>query len=596
MKRIAFIASIALALTGFLALPAEATGTPVNLIASATGVTPAGTVATQIAGPANFVAVSNTFAAGLAAKPVYFTLSGGVTTTATSSGTIAAGATVGIATTTPGTITLQGYAITNGAAATSPTDVIVITVISSLPGTAYASSTIFAAASTAQPTPATDAAFSVSAPSGAANVANFTVTEVDSGGIALQAASAKPITVIATNALISSPNLTASPSGNSTYMTGIPVNPTTDFVISGIPGFGGTATVAISVNSVLVKTYSIKFTGIASRIVLTPINSVVGVGAASALLPSSFNPIGITANTNALEVQEFDAQGNLLALTPANISISSSAPTIASAGSFDAAGIYTLGDIPGGTATTTSAMGVSINGLSVGTTNFTATDTALGLSSSSVPIRVSSGKPTSAVITTNAPNYALGALGTMSTLVSDAAGPLPAGTYIVFASQSVSSTALSTGSAQLPGAPANISGPPAIKQGEVVVNNQGLYTFSFNAPIVSAEVTVNGTPANSSITITPATFTVGAGASGPAVASTDATNESSDASTAAVEVQSLTDGQANTADQAVATVNTNATGVQALIITFNASVTSVTKLLASNAAKLAKIRAKAAKK
>ena len=596
MKRIAALASIALALTGILAIPAHATGTPVNLITSATGITSAGTTATQFAGPGNIVTMSNTVISGGSAKSVYFTVSGGVTSTGTTSGTLAPGASVFISTPTPTTITVLGYEITNGAATTSPTDTIVITVVNNLPGTVYASSIIYAAASTALPTSATDAAFSVTAPGGAANVANFTVTEVDAAGVAMQAANAKAITIIATNCLVSSPNLAASPSANSTYFNAVPINPTTDFVISGIPSFGGNSTVAISINGSVVKTYTIKFTGQAAKIVLTPINSVIGIGVASSILPSAFNPLGVTANTNALEVQEFDSLGNVLAVNPANISLISSAPSVATAGAFDGVGNYRLGGGVAGTLTSSSILGVSLTGVAVGTATFTATDTTLGLTSAAVPVRVSSGKPTSAVITTNLPNYPVGGLGTISTTVSDAAGPLPAGTYIVFASQAVASIALSAGSASLPGAPATIAGPPAQKIGQITVDNQGVYTFSFNAPTTSAEVTISGTPANSSITITPATFIVGTGATGPAIATTDSANESYNASTSSSDVTTLTNGQADAVDQAAQSAITQTTAVQAVVTAQTALVTTTLTNYASLKAARVKIAAIAKKK
>ena len=596
MKRIAALASIALALTGILAIPAHATGTQVNLIAGATGITAAGTSATQFSGPGNFVTVGNTVISGPSAKSVYFTVNGGVTSTGTTTGTLAAGASVNIATTTPATITVLGYEITNGAAATSPTDTIVITVVNTLPGTVYASSVIWAAPSTSLPTSATDAAFAVTAPASATNVANFTVAEVDASGNAMQAANAKPITILATNAFVSSPNFLASPSANSTYLTGTPVNATTDFIVSGIPGFGGNATISISVNGAIVKTYTIKFTGIASKIVLTPINSVVGLGVANAILPSAFNPIGITANTNALEVQEFDSLGNLLATNSANISVTSSTPSVAISGGIDGVGNYPLGGSAGAPLTSSKSLGVSVTGVAVGTASFTVTDNVLNLTSNAVSIRVSSGKPTSAVITTNLSNYPVGGVGTMSTTVSDAAGPLPAGTYIVFASQAVASIALSGGSALLPGAPIAVSGPPAQKVGQVTLNNQGVYSFTFNAPNSDANVTISGTPANNSITITPATFIVGVGVTGPAVAAPESDIEGYNSATSSGDVSTLTNGQADAADQAAQSAVTQTTAVQAVVTAQTALVTTTLTNYTSLKAARVKIAAIAKKK
>ena len=88
----ALLSVIALAIGGLSATSAQAA--PVNLIASATAVSSPGTVVTQIAGPANYVTVSNTVVVGPGVLPIYFTVSGGTTTTSTTSGTIPAGGSV----------------------------------------------------------------------------------------------------------------------------------------------------------------------------------------------------------------------------------------------------------------------------------------------------------------------------------------------------------------------------------------------------------------------------------------------------------------------------------------------------------------------
>jgi hypothetical protein len=592
MKRYAALTSLALVLGAIVALPAKATGTPVNLITSATAITTPGTTATQIAGPGNIVTVSNTVISGGGAKSIYYTVSGGVTSSGTTSGTLAPGAGVFISTPTPGTITVWGYEITNGAASTSPTDTIVITVITSLPGTVYASSQVYAAPSTGLPTPATDAAFSVTAPSGTSNVANFTVAEFDGSGNAMLAANAKPITILATNALVSSPNLAASPTANTTYIAATPINPITDFIISGIPGYGGASTVAVQVNGVLVKTYTIKFTGNPAKLVLTAVNSTIGVGNATAILPNVFNPIGITANVNALEVQEFDAQNNLLAVTPAHISITPASATIATPGALDGVGNYTLGNIKSGVPTSSTALGVSLNGVAAGTTTFTATDTSIGLVSAPVTIRVSGAVPTSVKMVADAPNYAKGALGTLFTQLSDSAGPLPAGTYAVFTAQAVASIALSAGTQLLPGAPVAITGTPTPKLGLVTVNNQGIYSFSFNAPVTDANVTITATPLNNSITVTPATFISGAGVTGPAVADPASLAESDNATNAATDVATLTGGQADSADQAAQALTAQATTVQSLINSLSALISTTLATLGADGVALAKIKTK----
>ena len=600
-KGIAAIAALALGVLGFTAVPAHATGTPVNLIAAATSVTSAGTVATQIAGPGNSVAISNTAVVGPSAVPVYFTVSGGTTSIGTTSGTLAVGGIVFISTPTVGTITVTGYPITSGAAATIASDIIVITVVTSIPGTVYDHSLIYAAPSTNLPTAATDATFSVTSVSGASNVANFTVSEVDAAGIPILAAHAVPITVFATNALISSPNLGAAPSAATTYLTGNPINSTTDYVLSGLPGFGGTATVTITINNVLVKTYSVKFTGRAVTLKLMAINSVVGIGNATAILPNVFVPAGITANVNALEVQEYDALGNLVAVSPSQISVTSSAPAIAATGVLDSTNNYPLGNIPGGIPSSTSALGVSINGVNVGTATFVATDTSLGLTSPPVTIRVSSGVPTSVVISASAQTYAPGALGTLTTTISDASGPLPAGTYVVLTGQALASIALASGQAQLPGVAASSNGPPVQKIGQITVGSNGTYVDSFNAPVNPGPVTITATPVSTSIVVAPASFTVSGGSSGGGTttgtdAATDAQTESSDSAAALSDATSAATASGDAADKPGVTATALAVAAQTQLTSLPALVTSVLNKAAALAKSIAAINKKIGKK
>lgn len=590
-KRIATVAVAGLAFVGLAALPARATGTPVNLIAGATGITAAGTQVSQVAGPGNFVTVSNTVVTGGGALPVYFTISGGTTTTSTTSGTIPVGGSVLVATPTVGTISLTGYTVSNGAASTTATDSIVITVVSSSPGTVYASSQVLAAPSTLTPNISTDVLFSVTAAAGTANVATFSVAELDSNGVAILPADAKPISVSVTNGMIASPNLFAAPIGNTTFITGTPVNAVSDFVLSGIPNYGGTSTVTISVNGVVIKTYSVKFVAPATRIVLTALNPVIGIGNASALYPTSVAPIGITANTNALEVQEFDANGNVEVLNPSNISITSSSPGIAAKSFIDTGGTYPLGGASGGTPTSSTALGISLNGIATGTATFTVSDTGLSLSSNAVSVRVSSGVPTSVVIASDASSYNIGQAGQLTTTLSDAAGILPAGTYAVFTGQAIASIALSNGSAQLPGAPATVTGPPAQKIGQVTIGSSGTYVDSFNAPVNAGQVTISATPVSNSISVTPASFSV-IGTD----AATDAQVESLDSASALAAATTLATASGDTAEGAGVSAVALATSTQTQITALTGVVTAVLAKADSLAKSVAAINKRIGKK
>ena len=594
-KGIAAIAALALGVLGFTAVPAHATGIPVNLIASATGLTPSGTIVSQVAGAGNFVNIGNTVISGGGALPVYFSVAGGTTTTNTTSGTLAAGASVQISTPTVGTITVLGYSIVAGTASTSVTDTITITVVGSAPGTVYASSTIYGAPGSFSPNISSDSIFSVSQPAGTANAANFSVAEVDSTGVAIVAANAKPISVSVSNGLISSPNLLSTAIGNTNYITGIPVNAVSNFYLSGLPNFGGVSTVTFSVNGVVLKTYSVKFIGTASRIVLTAINPVVGIGNSSAILSTSVVPTGITANTNALEVQEFDANGNALVINPSNISVVSSITGVATTGFFDIGGTFPLGDIAGGALTSNTALGISINGVSAGNTTFTAIDASHGLTSIPVSVRVSSGVPTSVVLKTNLAAYAPGQPGTLTTTLSDAVGILPAGTYVVFTGQAISSIAVTSGSPQLPGAPATITSPPAQLIGQVTINNSGSYTDAFNAPANPGPVTITGIAANSSIVVTPAAFTVTGDTASPDVAA-DAANESSDSATALADTTTAATASGDAADKPGVVAVALATATQAQITALTIVVTAVLNKAAALAKSVAAINKKIGKK
>ena len=532
--------------------------------------------------------VSNTVISGPSAVSVYFTVTGGVTTTSTTSGTILAGASVGIATTVAGTITVTGYAIVNGAASATPTDVITITVVGSVPGTVYATSQIYGAVGTAvMPSAASDAAFSLTVASTSVNVAQFSVTELDSNGIAVYGPSAKPIIVTVSAGYISSYDVTAPTAiPNTTFISATPTTPTSHFLLSGMPGVAANSLINFIINGYS-KVYKVTFVGSAAKIVLTPINSVVGVGLASALLPTSTKATGITANTNAFKIQEFDGIGNLLAPNPALISITSATPGIATGAAIDNAGNYSLGNIAGGTLTSSTVLGLSVNGVAPGTTTLMATDASTGVSSVPVPIRVSSGIPTSVVLTTDSTTYVSGGGGVLTTTLSNAAGTLPAGTYAVFTGQAISSVVLTAGTATLPGAPTAIgsaAGSIPVVVGQVTVKGDGTYTSAFSAPASAGTIFINGTPTNGSILVTPATFMVVTGNSAP-----EADAEAANADNAATDVDALVTPTADKIDAAAQAAGTAAGTTTASLAALTPQVTALLVKVAALATLIAKI-------
>ena len=550
------------AVSGAITIP----GNP-NLQATVASTT-TGTTATQIAGPANSVTITNFNPA----NSVYFTIANGMTVAGTApaatSGTVAPSASFSVATPVAGTIVVTGYTIVSGATSATATDTVTITAAGSLPGTTFAAATVLGAPGIATPTTATDSAFAVTASSAlpAVTVANFLLQETDANGAALTSGF-KPLTISTTLG-----TLTVGGSGLGTvsaaggYAIGTPSGQMTFALLNN--GQAGVAKVIVSVNGVATKTYSVTFSGAASKIVLTVVNPVVAVGTASTLLAAASS---ITANTNALEVQEFDVNGNLLPLSTGTVTVTPSSVLMATAGTPSVAvgtsPVNFLGGKVSGTALSATVAGVSVNGLAAGTLTFTASDSVGALTSAPVTVRVSSGVPTSVAFTTDAISYASGAVGTLTTTLSDAAGTVPAGTYLVLSYAGASSSyALSAGTGNLPGA-------------SITVNNSGIYTNAFNAPVSDGIVVISATPATTAITVRPATFTVASNATASikeaidaakaATAAAVAAGLSADAATAA--------GKAATvqAAAAVAAVASLMIQVKALFIRFAA----ITKLL-----------------
>jgi len=604
-KRLALVAAAALAIGGVSAVSAQASA-PDWTISNSSGTVGQATsaeTATQIAGPGNFVTLTNAYAGS-----VYFTVTGGATTTGTTSGTVAEVTVAGtgvisIATPTVGTVTVSSYDITGGTAAASATSTVTISVVAALPGTLYGASTVYANSGLTVGTSTTDANFSVSQPAGTASVANFDVNEQDASGNALTSGFVA-VTATSTNGLLTSTGGITTASGT-TYISGTPTTNHVNFVLSGLANVSGTSTVTISVNGVVAKTYSVTFTGTASKIVLKAINPVIAVGSATAELAA-----GITANTEALEVQEFDANGNAIAVTPANITITPAASTIATAGSLSQSALDTLGHIQGGTVLSTTVTGVSLNGVAAGTTTFTATDSATvagtTLTSAPVSVRVSSASPTTVVLSTDASAYAAGGLGTLTTTISDAAGTVPAGVYAVFTGQASSSYALTVGTSSLPGGAVALVtagasgsgtlGAAAVPAGSVTVNDSGVATDTFNAPISDATgVTISATAAATTITVTPATFDVTSGASDAANAATDAANEATDAANAATDAANAAADSADAATQAAQDAGDKADAALAAVTALSQQVTTLLAKVAAVSAALAKISAAIAK-
>ena len=525
-----------------------------------------GTTGSHVAGAANAVTVTNYSTT----QSVYYTIVGGVTSVGsapgTASGTVLPSGTFSILTPTVGTITVSGYSITAGVASATPTDTVTINVIGALPGTSYFGAAVLGAPGVTPPTALTDGAFSVTAASSlpATTVANFSVVENDVNGAALTTGF-KPLSIYTTLGVISVGGAgVGSVTAAGGYAIGTPTGAMT-FALSN-NGQVGAATVTVSVEGIAVKTYHVNFTGSATRIVLTVVHPVIAVGAAATLLAAASS---INANTNALEIQEFDASGNPIVVNAGVISVTSSNNAVATAGAPSVAvgllPVNFLGGVITGTALSPSIAGVSLAGLVAGSVTFTATDTLTSVASAPVIVRVSSGVPTSVVLKTDTNSYSAGAVGTLTTTLSDAAGTLPAGTYLALSySGATSSYALSAGASNLPGA-------------SITVNDLGIRTNTFNAPLSDGTVTISATGALATIVVTPATFTV---ASNTTSSIKEATDAAKAAIAAAVAAGASADAATSAAKAAGAMAASALAAVTALAVQVKAALTKLTSLTA----------------
>jgi len=551
IKRISAIAALALAFGGLTSVASQAANPNLFAIVATSGYATGsiaqgftgGAAPTQIAGPANFVTILNN-----GSNSEYYTITGGATTSGATTGTVAAAGSFSVATPAAGTITVTGYVITGGAASATASDSITISVVTALSGTLYSSSSVLAAKASygGAPDSTSDAVFPITVPAASVGaVANFTVTEKDAGGTPLSSGF-KSVAVQTTYGTISGVTGGSNTVGSSSsYVTTTP---------TGVLGFSlnadgraGESTVTVSVNGVAVKSYKVIFSGTAAKIVLTVINPVVAKGTAGALYSASKS---ITANIDAIQVQEFDAAGNAVALNTLTLSLVSSDATVATAdavatldttGTISLGGNQVSGNTVGGKAPSTTLGGYSIAGVAAGTAKFTAKDSTGTLVSNEVSVRVSSGVPTKVEFTTDASEYAIVSPVKLTATVSDAAGVVPAGTYTVFDSNGII----------IPGSLSPLYNGLGTNGGpitDIKVDNTGTVTTVTNAPFSDGTFSISATGATG-VTVTPAAYNATSGGATAANAASDAAAEATDAANAATDAANAA---ADSADQATA--------------------------------------------
>jgi hypothetical protein len=586
-KRVALVAAAALAIGGISAVSANAAGayapgadwTITNAYAvgapvvAATSTAPSTETATQIAGPANFVTL--TVANAGTTTPVqytgtYFTITGGTTTTGTTSGTTSGS--VSIATPTVGTITVTSYQILGGAAFTTATTVTTITVTASVPGTVYGSSSVYGNSGVitlplVTPTDLTtaaaaDSALSITAPSTlSGNVANFQVVENDANGVNLTSGF-KAITATVTNGLLASSSGGVS-STNTTYISGTPTGAISDFVLSGLPSVPGVATVTISVNGVVVKTYTAKFSGPAAgfKVDTTSANTtstVVGFTSPGSVVQNL--PIG---SQQWWALNTVDAAGNLVSTIPA-ITVKIADTTVLQ--DLSVAGI------------------IKVKGLKAGSTTFTVTDTATGLIKfGPVTVNVSDVSAASATLTLDNTSYAAGAPFVLTITAKDANGlPLADGTYTSMATLGTSTLTYNSAGTPVGGTVSPVfSGGVATIKG-FAPNITGDLTFTLTLGTAGVVTAAQGA-------VLTATSSVTSGSADAANAATDAANEATDAANAATDAANAAADSADAATQAAMDAGDKAEAALTAVTALSQQVTTLLAKVASLAATLANI-------
>ena len=559
LKRIALVAVSAMGIGLLSVAPSNAAAQP-NLNCTTAYTVTDGGVCTGVAGPANYVTIT-------AVGSVYAVVTGGTFTDGTTAKTITS-TTANIATPTAGTITVNGYLITAGVAASTATDTITITVGTANKGLVNASTSTSVLKS------------------GASWAAGLSATTDDtvvasralSGGLPVVAGSAKVILGQANGAItgttsvaasISGPGsliLTTSASAASTIASGRAVSSTvattteTFYVFVLSDGTAGTATVSISAGA-FSSTETVTFYGAVATVTPTVVNSVIPVGNAGAA-------------AGAITVVLKDANGNPVpGITPTE---TSSATTI-----INETGTCTASD-------STGKSTCGLVGVAAGTANITIT--ASGVAATPVSIRVGS-SPASVKMAFDKVNYQPGEKVTVTVTLLDASGlAVPNANYAnTFSAAGVSS---SLAFAVVPAA----SGV-ALGSSVTTTGSTGTATYVGNMPLSSGTVTLTATGGSSLATAGQVAVTASAvvDAADAITAAADAAAEAIDAANAATDAANLAAEAADAAtvaaeeardaaDAATAAVEELATQVATLMAALKAQLTT----LANTVAKIAK--------
>ena len=559
-KRVALVAAAALAIGGISAVSAQATGTADwtfsnNYVAAGVGQTTSTETVTQIAGVANYVTLNN-----VTAGAVYFTVTGGATTTATTSGTVAFAGSVSIATPVVGSITVTSYDIASGAASLTATSTTTITVLASAPGTVFNHSTSYitvssTANSVTAPALSDSSSTSVSGSASGSYYAVLTNTQYSTTDTTTQMASANALAVtVAISGAgavdTTSAGTTRGPSATVAAATGAVNN----FYVFA-DGRTGAATITVTVNGVVASTKTVTFVGSLSKYILTAANTQktnIGVGA-----------------TGTLTITGQDSNGNAIAT-----------PSISTATSSDA------------TIATTSVSGnvVTVTGVKSGTANITVSNGASTPITLVVPVVITKTTAAKVVLAFGAASYAAGDKITVTLTATDSNGsPVADGSYALLGSSGIAANVALVASTLPTTATVAIVGGTASYTAYAPDS-----TATLNLAAVEGATTDNVIAGNTAAAIT-ATAQLTSPSADASNAATDAANEATDAANAATDAANNAMDSADAAQQAAMDAGDKADAALAAVTDLATKVSEIASQISSLSAVVAKIAAAVAK-
>jgi hypothetical protein len=493
-----------------------------------------GGVCTSVAGPANFVTVT------ASALAVYVVLTGGTFTDGTTSKTLASGGTANIATPTAGTITANGYAITDGVASATAQPV-VITVGSANKGLvdAASSTSYLKAAATWGSITADETSYATRAYTGSA-IAVAKVSLAQANGV-ITTSTAVTATISGPGSLVLNDNNDTSTSviasGRAVSST---VATTTEafhvFVLA--DGVAGTATVTITAGA-YTTTETVVFYGSVASLTATVVNKQIPLS---------------TPTTGAVTVVAKDSLGQVVpGITPAVTTA-------------------TVASIASGTCSASTASTASSCDITAGATAGSSVLTFTSGSVTTTATVAAAARPTAVALAFDKSEYQAGEAFVLTLTASNSAGiPADKAYTLLLAGALTTSQSLTV-----------------TLFGASVTIKDGVATAKGFMPLAAGPVTVSGTTGTDayatgatagvaiSATATVVSDGVAQAAADAAAEATDAANAATDAANAAAEAADAATAAAQDAADAVAALSTQ---VAEMIGALKKQITALTNLV-----------------